>query len=142
MIRHMSDLDTDAVAQLWLEANMDAHGFIPESYWRGNLERVRGMLGEAEVYVYEDAGGIEGFIGLTGSRVAGLFVRAGARGRGTGKRLLDLAKLMRDRLELGVYAKNERALRFYEREGFGISGEGVDAETGEAEYEMRWGKED
>lgn len=41
MIRKCTPDDLDAVLQIWLETNIAAHSFIPESYWRGNLEAVR-----------------------------------------------------------------------------------------------------
>ena len=35
MIRRMTAADAGAVADIWLEASLDAHGFIPADYWRG-----------------------------------------------------------------------------------------------------------
>ena len=41
MIRRPDTQDLDAVSSLWLDANLEAHGFIPASYWLGHLEEVR-----------------------------------------------------------------------------------------------------
>ena len=40
MIRRPDTQDLDAVSSLWLDANLEAHGFIPASYWLGHLEEV------------------------------------------------------------------------------------------------------
>ena len=53
------------LAQLWLEANLQAHGFIPAQYWRDHLEEVANLLGESEVYLLEgEKGPTAGFVGL------------------------------------------------------------------------------
>ena len=96
------------------------------------------MLREAELYVWEDEGGVQGFVGLDGDYIAGIFVRDGARSRGIGKTLLDLAKSLRSSLTLNVYQRNSRAVSFYLREGFSLRSESVDENTGETEYLMGW----
>lgn len=138
MIRRMAGSDLDAVAQIWLESNLDAHGFVQADYWHGKIDEVRKQIANAEVYVYEDGGGVEGFIGLNAGHIAGLFVRQGSRSRGIGARLLGLAKALRDELSLDVYTQNTRALSFYKREGFRVMSEDCDAETGQTEAHMVW----
>jgi len=44
-------------------------------------------------------------------------------------------------LALHVYRKNEKAVRFYLREGFRIRREMTDEDTKEEEYLMEWSKE-
>lgn len=138
MIRRMREEDLDRVAGLWLDTNLKAHDFIPAQYWRGNFDAVRGMLLQAEVYVWEKDGAIQGFAGLDGSYIAGLFVADGAQSGGIGKRLIEFLKAEKPKLTLNVYRRNTRAVRFYQREGFQIAGEGTDEATGEAEYRMAW----
>ena len=48
--------DLDAVMEIWLSANLQAHSFIPEEYWRENAREVRRLLPEAAVYVREEDG--------------------------------------------------------------------------------------
>ena len=96
------------------------------------------MLPLAEVYLYEEQGEIQGFIGLSGSYIAGIFVCGQAQSRGIGRKLLDYAKAGKNRLELRVYQKNARAIAFYRREQFEIQAECLDCETGEKEYLMAW----
>ena len=64
MISRLQSEYTGRVAEIWLEGNLNAHCFIPAQYWRDNFELVKELLGQAEVYVYEDARQIQGFIGL------------------------------------------------------------------------------
>ena len=140
MIRKFETQDLDAVMQIWLQANLDAHAFIPASFWEAHFEMVRDMLPQAELYVHENEAPrqIDGFIGLAENHIEGIFVAKAARSKGIGKALLDYAKSRRPRLTLGVYKKNERALAFYRREQFAIHSEGIDEDTNEAEIQMLW----
>ena len=140
MIRKFENLDLDAVMQIWLQAHLDAHVFIPASFWRGHFEIVRDMLPQAELYVHENEATrqIDGFIGLTENHIEGIFVAKSARSKGIGRALLEYAKSRRPRLDLSVYQKNERALAFYRREQFVVQSEGIDGDTNEAEIQMLW----
>ena len=140
MIRKLQKTDLDTVSQIWLDANRDAHDFIPAEYWENNFLPVKEMLLQAEVYVYIDEckNRIEGFAGLDQEYIAGIFVRKEARSEGIGKALLDFVKEKKQELTLNVYRKNERAVRFYEREGFHIIERTTDESTDEKEYLMRW----
>lgn len=117
---------------------MQAHSFIPEEYWRDNAREVRGLLPEAAVYVREEDGVPVGFIGLQENYIAGLFVRPDRQSGGIGGELLRFAKEQRNCLCLSVYKKNERALRFYLRQGFRIKAWRTDENTGELEASMLW----
>ena len=143
MVRKFETQDLDAVMQIWLQANLDAHAFIPASFWEAHFEMVRDLLPQAELYVHEDAGTrqIDGFIGLTENHIEGIFVAKAARSKGIGKALLDYAKSRKPRLDLSVYQKNERALAFYQREQFTVQSEGIDEDTNEAELQMLWSRQ-
>ncbi|HJB45765.1 MAG TPA: GNAT family N-acetyltransferase [Candidatus Mediterraneibacter surreyensis] len=140
MIRRLQKPDIDTVSDIWLEANRDTHDFIPAEYWENEFLPVKEMLLQAEVYVYTDEykNEIEGFVGLDQEYIAGIFVRKEARSKGIGKALLDFVKGKKQELTLNVYQKNERAVRFYERERFYIVESTMDESTGEKEYLMRW----
>lgn len=142
MIRSLRALDLAAVMRIWFDANAKAHDFVPEEYWQSHYQEVKELLPQAEVYVYEDAGSREilGFIGLTDSYIAGIFVKESARSRGIGKQLLDYGKGLKPELSLSVYQKNSRAVAFYEREQFAVQEESLDESTGEKEFVMRWEK--
>ncbi len=82
-IRLMEAADLDAVAKIWLNANRQAHDFIPAAYWEENFATVKEMLPSAEVYVWEETSGarnpgsqiedskaeLQGFIGLNGENI-------------------------------------------------------------------------
>lgn len=138
MIRRLQKADVDRVMDLWLDTNLKAHDFIPAAYWRNNFELVKEMLPQAEVYVYEDAGEMQGFVGLSGEYIEGIFVADEMQSQGIGKRLLDHMKAIKDTLRLSVYQKNTRAIHFYQREGFVIQREGLDESTDEKEFTMLW----
>ena len=140
MIRKLRKTDLDEVAYIWLHTNKKAHDFIAETYWDEHFEMVEGMLGDAEIYVFEEQGQIKGFVGLDGEYIAGIFVREKEQSLGIGKQLLDFAKSLKGQLKLNVYQKNERAIKFYTREQFEIQDEQTDGATGEAEYLMLWKK--
>ena len=140
MIRKFESRDLDAVMQIWLHGNLNAHAFIAASFWTEHFEMVRDLLPQAELYVHEDAGTrqIDGFIGLTENHIEGIFVAKAARSKGIGKALLEYAKSRKPCLTLSVYQKNERALAFYRHEQFVVQSEGIDEDTNEAEIQMLW----
>ena len=150
-IRELREEDMDRVMEIWLEANKQAHSFIPADYWEDNAVIVRKLLPKAEVYVYESGRGtsaargnearsfcLQGFIGLNGCHIEGIFVCGQDRSKGIGKALLDHAKKKKHRLTLNVYRKNFRAVKFYEREGFRVCDAGSDDATGEEDLSMVW----
>ena len=142
MIRAFKESDLSEVMQIWFDANVKAHNFIPKKYWLDNYAAVKEILPKAEVYVYEDDYQhlIMGFVGLTGNCVAGIFVKEYAQSKGVGKHLLDYVKTIKTYLDLSVYQKNIRAVSFYKREQFIIQSENIDHSTNEKEFIMSWNK--
>ena len=138
MIRVLQKADIERVVDIWLDTNLKAHYFIPRQYWKNNIDLVKEMLPQAEVYVYESDCQIEGFIGLNDEYMEGIFVRDEMQSQGIGKLLLNFVKEKKTKLYLNVYQKNTHAIRFYQREGFEIQREGLDEVTGEKDYVMVW----
>jgi len=138
MIRDFRTTDIDRIMQLWLDTNILAHNFIDRIYWRDNFGTVKEMMPKATIYVYEQNGETQAFIGLMENFVAGIFVSSDFQSKGIGKLLLDYSKGKHNELSLCVYKNNNRALRFYLRECFTISTEQVDENTGEIEFVMKW----
>lgn len=138
MIREFEKTDLEEVAKIWLDTNMKAHDFVPAQYWQNHFQMVKEMLVQAEIYVVEKDSGIQGFIGLNEEYIEGIFVSEEAQSQGIGKSLLDFVKERKKSLRLSVYEKNERAVRFYQREGFVIREGKLDESTGEKEYVMVW----
>ncbi len=141
MIRKYTPPDTDAIITLWLEASAISHGFAGRAYWEAMTEEVRNTyLPRSVTHVYETEGEILGFISMLEDNVAGLFVSPSAQGRGIGSKLIDFVKACHPKLTLSVFKDNPRARKFYEREGFHPTGEGIDSATGFPEIYMAWEK--
>lgn len=138
MIRKLQKADINRVADIWLDTNLKSHSFIPAKYWKDNFKLVKGMLSQAEVYIYENNQKIQGFIGLNDEYIEGIFVSDEMQSQGIGKILLNYAKDKRNKLLLNVYQKNTQAISFYKREGFEIQYSGLDESTGEKDYVMVW----
>ena len=140
MVRDFQAEDLNRIMELWLETNIQAHDFIKKSYWQDHFDEVMEILPNASVYVYEDNGSIEGFIGLVDNYIAGIFISNDNQSRGIGRQLLHHVKGNHNELSLKVYEKNQRAVKFYLREGFLVTEKQEDRENGEVEYEMVWNR--
>lgn len=72
-------------------------------------------------YVYDD-GVVKGFIRVEGAEVKKLFVEPVLQGQAIGERLLEYVIQNHDVTFLWALEKNVKAIRFYERHGFHVSG--------------------
>lgn len=141
MIRRFTNSDLDSIMQIWVNENISAHSFIPKEYWQNNYEYVKSALPQAEIYVYETNNKINGFIGLNGDYIEGIFVNSDNQHKGTGTALLNEIKQKKNRLTLKVYEKNTQAIHFYKKNGFEILDSGIDHAVGEKEFTMLWRNE-
>ena len=140
MIRKFEIDELETVMKIWLATNIEAHNFIDERYWQRNYDSVKEMLPNATIFIYEDNNAIQGFIGLIGNYIAGIFINSNSQSKGIGKALLDYVKENHSKLSLQVYRKNVRAVKFYIRENFIVLKEQIDESTGEIELVMDWTK--
>jgi putative acetyltransferase len=141
MLRPYQPTDSDTVLDLWLKASIQAHDFVPETFWYEQLPAMRELyLPQAETLVLEENGHVLGFASLREQRLAALFVSPSAQGRRLGRQLLDEAKRRRDNLELGVYRANTRAVAFYRANDFMTLEETRDPHTGQPELTMHWSR--
>ncbi|OPA78773.1 N-acetyltransferase [Paenibacillus selenitireducens] len=139
MLRTYQENDLDRMVDIWLEGSLQAHDFIDKAYWESNQQEMKNVyLPMSEAYVIEEAGSIAGFVAVVDHYLAALFVDPKVQGKGYGKKLLDHVKERRDILELKVYQENEKAVRFYQAQGFTITEELVDEHTAAKEYVMTW----
>lgn len=138
MIRRLREADIDKVADIWLDTNIKTHCFIDKQYWQNYFHIVKECFPQSEVYVYEMNNEIQGFIGLNGEYIEGIFVSDKKQSQGIGRALLNYVKGLKKQLSLIVYQKNVRAVKFYQREKFEIRGDHIDESTGEKEYLMGW----
>lgn len=142
MIRKFETKDMERVLQIWLEANIETHDFVPGNYWLSQYPLVREQLLQADIYVYEQDGEIQGFVGMMGDYLAGIFVDKKFRSMGIGKGLLECVKKNYPVFSLNVYQKNRRAVDFYLREGLSVASKGIDEGTAEMDYAMAWNQKE
>ena len=140
MIRKFEKNDIDAVMQIWKSENIKAHKFIPKEYWDSNYNYVKNILPNAEIYVYIIKEKIVGFLGVDKNYIEGIFIEENNQSKGVGTSLLNTVKENRSNLKLNVYKKNTNAISFYKKNGFVITSENIDKNTGKNEYTMTWNK--
>ena len=141
MIRHYISEDIPAVLEIWLLASIEAHHFIPETFWEGKLQEMEKVyIPKSITYVYQDLERqkVIGFISLVGNFIAALFVSPQQQGEGVGTTLLEFVKKKFSKLELTVYCKNNSAVQFYKKRGFQIIQESIDENTKQQEYTMQY----
>lgn len=140
MIRKLEKNDVNEVMNIWLNVNKKTHYFISIQYWESNFKSVQKAILEADTYVFIENNTICGFIGIVDRYIAGIFVKEDKQSKGIGKELLDYCKLIYSELELNVYKKNIRAIKFYQKEKFYIVKEVFDEENNETEFVMKWSR--
>ncbi len=101
---------------------------VPKEMKRYQEEK--GLL--ENTFVYDD-GVVKGFIQMDGTKVAKLFVEPVLQGQGIGAELLKFAAVEKQANHLWALEKNVKAIKFYERHGFHLTGEKV-LEEGTTEY--------
>ncbi|WP_342305629.1 N-acetyltransferase [Methanolobus sp. ZRKC5] len=144
MIKQLENSEIDIIMDIWLKTNIAAHYFIPEYYWTKNYNVVKEeYLPVSKTFVYKEDGTIKGFISVIGNSFIGaLFVLEAHQGKGIGQKLLEYCKFLSSNLELAVYADNKPAVDFYTKNGFTITKEQPNKDSGFIEYIMFWIKEE
>ena len=84
------------------------------------------------LYVYDD-GVVKGFIKIEGTYIARLFVEPILQNASIGTQLLEYAVNKHEADHLWALERNTKAIRFYERNGFDVTGE-KKLEEGTTEY--------
>ena len=140
MIRKFEKSDINDVMQIWKNENIKAHKFISKEYWENNYSYVKGILPNAEIYVYVIEENIVGFVGVNQNYIEGIFVDINNQYNGIGTLLLNKVKENKTNLILNVYKKNKKAINFYKKNNFIITSESIDKNTNEIEYTMTWSK--
>ncbi|KAB0663340.1 N-acetyltransferase [Aeromonas veronii] len=139
MIRPLSATDLDAAVELWYQASLQAHAFIPAAFWHEQRAAMRDIyLPASKSWGYEEEGQLLGFICWCQGAVAALFISPAHQSNGLGRQLLDHLKAQYDRLDLTVYAENKQARRFYCRNGFKEGGQTTCEHSGHPELVMHW----
>jgi putative acetyltransferase len=134
--------DEDAAIALWQQTWQQAYPAIDFAarvkWWR---ERWRSeLVPNAAIMVAEQADTLIGFVTIDPSGYLDQLVVAPDHwGSELGTALVNEAKrLSPDRITLLVNTDNTRAIRFYERNGFGHAGEDVNPTSGRPVLKMEW----
>lgn len=113
--------------------------FLNDDYYFHELQvhKVIARYEEAidDLWVYDD-GVVKGFIWLEDREVKKLYVEPVLQGNGIGDKLLNMAICEQDAEYLWALEKNTKAIRFYERHGFRLTGEKIPEED-TAEFLVR-----
>jgi len=132
----MNDLSRIAEIQIFNYRLFFYPIFKSDDYYFNEL-RVPALMQEYEssldsLYVYDD-GVVKGFIKIEGTYIARLFVEPVLQNASIGSQLLEYAIKEHNADHLWALEKNAKAIRFYERHGFSVTGE-KKPEEGTSEY--------
>lgn len=150
LIRELSrPEDLPAVVEIWLEASILAHDFMPSEFWASKVADMRDIyLPAATVYLAIIDQQIAGFYALQDNTLAAIFVAPNKQGEGIGTQLLKHAiahtearnqRLSQETpLTLAVYQSNLRSTAFYQNAGFVTIKEQIDPHTAHTELVMAY----
>lgn len=143
VLREAGVADAAALAQVHRASRAAAMPWLPVLHDAAGTEEwfARVVLVEQRVVVAEEDGRAVAFSALHDGWLEQLYVLPEAQGRGLGRALLDAARAESpDGLRLHVFARNERARRFYEAAGFSCTarGDGSTTEEGEPDCTYAW----
>jgi putative acetyltransferase len=141
VIRRYIDADLDEVVALWYRSWMHTFPNLnhpqPLEQWKSRFQN--DYVNHAEVWVADVSGQILGFVVVSGSEIAQIFVDINAQGNGVGTRLLNQAKQScSGSLRLTTLEQNAQARQFYEKHGFVGGATGVNPINGHPNIEYHW----
>jgi putative acetyltransferase len=125
MIQHatietVSSDDYAAITDVWEASVRATHYFLTEAH----IQFFRPLVQHSYLLdvnlrcIRNGDGAIQGFVGVSGTRLEMLFIHPDARGQGTGRQLLTYAIETLGIYEVDVNEQNEQAVGFYEHMGF------------------------
>jgi putative acetyltransferase len=142
-LRPYTAADEDAAVELWRRTWQQHYPTIDfndrVAWWRARWRNE--LVANATITVAEADGRMVGFV-TADPRTLDLdqiVVAPEAWGGGVAAALIDEAKRISPRgLDLHVNTDNTRAIRFYEKHGFAISGEALNWRSGAPVHKMSW----
>ena len=142
-IRPARSDEYDEVARIWMESWVSTGLEDASNYLQANLRaRVRYEIEKGwTLYGADDDGRIAAMLALhlPDRYLDQLFVAPDYQGRGLGRRLLGFTReYLPDEILLRCVRENDKAWRWYEREGFVFEKEAVDSMTGFTMKYYRW----
>lgn len=124
--------DYDALVMVWMASVKATHNFLCEEDIGFYYDKVlRNYMPHLELYaIKNEDGNLCAFIGLSAKMIEMLFVRPDAIGKGYGSALLRFAIEKKGMRKVDVNEQNHRALQFYQKHGFFITGRNNTDEEG------------
>jgi len=143
IIRPARTDEYDEVAEVWLRSWLSNVIETPGDWMLDNMRKriPYEMANGWSLFVADDGGTIAAMLAirLRDGYLDQLFIAPEYQGKGLGKRLLQFTRdQLPDRIWLRCVRENERAWRWYEREGFLFEKEEVDPHSGFAMKYYRW----
>ncbi len=116
--------DYDVLTMVWLASVKVTHDFLSEEdteFYHGKIPR--DYMPHLELYAIKNENGNPcAFIGLSTEMIEMLFVHPDAIGKGYGRTLLQFAIKNKGLRKVDVNEQNQRALKFYQKHGFSLTG--------------------
>jgi len=143
IIRPARVSEYDEIARVWMESWCSTGLAEPSNFLLAQLRaRVPREVDDGwSLFVVDDAGKFAAMLALHLPKLYldQLFVAPAYQGRSLGRRLLAFARThLPDEIELRCVRENEKAWRWYEREGFMFEKEQVEPMTGFVMKYYRW----
>ena len=142
-LRRYHARDEEAAIALWLRSWRAAYPHIDFTarleWWRARWRNE--LVPSAEIVVAETASDMIGFVTVDPDTLYldQIVVAPECWASGVGAALLAEAKRLSPKgLDLDVNVDNARAIRFYNKQGFSITGAGVNAISGKPVHRMSW----
>ncbi len=155
LIRRCVAEDMPQLLEIWLQATLHAHDFLPAAAWWPRQEAMRLQLQQCQdIWVVESQSEavlactlkgaasqpqqVVGFMAIDGDELLALYVHPESQQQGLGATLIGLAQQYHAHLTLRVCALNTEAVQFYRRHGFRVSREFRQADSPCDEYLMEY----
>lgn len=119
MIRKQEEKDINRIIDMWEQATIHAHSFLPIPFIneeRHNLSKI--YLPLATTWVFEDNNIVFGFIRMLGNEIGGLFVLPSYQNKCIGTQLVNSVLKLHNELEVEIFKRNKIGRAFYEKYGF------------------------
>jgi len=133
VIRRGTADDRAALFDVWLRAVRATHTFVPEGEIQSLQPLVPDYLSSNETefsILCGPDGAVRGFMGMAGPRIESMFLAPEFHRRGGGRRLIDHARSLADKLTVDVNEQNTAAVAFYKACGFVVEGRSELDDTG------------
>ncbi|MBO4440872.1 GNAT family N-acetyltransferase [bacterium] len=138
MIRNFKESDLQDIETIYEQSNDALSLKVEPGFFKKDKKKfTSSTLRSCKNSVYEYEGKVVGVISTSADCIEGLFVLPDFWNKGIGTELLNSAMSGKDELFLQVYADNRRAVNFYKKNGFEITGNGVCQMTRLPYFEMK-----